>query len=320
MINKPSVNPNLIVPAGTQVVTRIEIKNSTGEILCLCGSVAVVVKSPTDNSHAYQLRFLNGEETTLRRHEFSIRKQFQEDGLQQAGEQLAEFNLYEYVIYRCIVGSRAYGLDNANSDIDRRGIYLAPAHMHWSLYGIPDQLDNKDTEECYWEMQKFLILALKANPNVLECLYTPLIETMTPLTEELLAIRSIFLSQLVYQTYNGYVMSQFKKMEQDLRTKGEIKWKHAMHLIRLLLSGIKILKEGFVPVHIEEYREQLLAIRHSQMTWKEVDKWRLSLHQDFDQSLAATKLPERPDYEKANAFLIKARRSMVEDFNCLRSD
>ena len=320
MINKPSVNPNLIVPAGTQVVTRVEIKNSPGEILCLRGAVAVVVKSPTDNSHAYQLRFINGEEATLRRHEFSIRKQFQEDGLQQAGAQLAEFNLYDYVIYRCIVGSRAYGLDDANSDIDRRGIYLPPAYMHWSLYGIPEQLDNKDTEECYWEIQKFLILALKANPNVLECLYTPLRETVTPLAEKLLEIRSIFLSKLVYQTYNGYVMSQFKKMEQDLRTKGEIKWKHAMHLIRLLLSGIKILQEGFVPVRVEEYREQLLAIRHKDISWEEVDNWRLSLHQEFDQAFATTHLPERPDYEKANTFLMQARRSMVEDFNCSRHD
>jgi hypothetical protein len=187
--------------------------------------------------------------------------------------------------------------------------------MHWSLYGIPEQLDNKDTEECYWEIQKFLILALKANPNVLECLYTPLVETVTPLAEELLAIRSIFLSQLVYQTYNGYVMSQFKKLEQDLRNQGTIKWKHAMHLIRLLLSGVKILKEGFVPVRIEDYREQLLAIRNKQRSWEEVDNWRLSLHQEFDQAFAKTNLPERPDYEKANAFLIKARRSMVEDLN-----
>src|SRR3989454_1394671 len=33
------------------------------------------------------------------------------------------------------------------------------------------------------------------------------------------------------------MMSQFKKLEQDLRARGEIKWKHAMHLMRLLLSG-----------------------------------------------------------------------------------
>ena len=160
-------------------------------------------------------------------------------------------------------------------------------------------------------MQKFIILALKANPNILECLYTPLIEKTTPIAEKLLANKEIFLSQLVYQTYNGYVMSQFKKMEQDLRNKGEIRLKHAMHLIRLLLSGITVLKEGFVPVKISDYREELLAIRNGDMFWEEVNKWRLDLHQKFDLSLKNTSLPERPDYERANALLIEARKIMV---------
>jgi predicted nucleotidyltransferase len=124
-------------------------------------------------------------------------------------------------------------------------------------------------------------------------------------------MRSMFLSQLVYQTYNSYVMSQFKKMEQDIRTKGEVKWKHVMHLIRLLLSGITVLKKGFVPVRVEEHRQQLLAIRRGEVSWEEVNALRLSLHQEFDTAFAATDLPERPDYERANAFLIKARASMV---------
>ena len=292
-------------------MSRVEVKDSAGELLCLRGAVGVVVKAPTDNSHAYRVRLPNGVEVTLRRHEFSIRKHFQKEGLQQAESELAELNLYDHVIYRCIVGSRAYGLDDANSDTDRRGIYLPPAQLHWSLYGIPEQLENKDTQECYWELQKFLILALKANPTVLECLYTPLVETATPLAEELLAMRSMFVSQLVYQTYNSYVMSQFKKMEQDIRTKGEVKWKHVMHLIRLLLSGITVLKKGFVPVRVEEHRQQLLAIRRGEVSWEEVNALRLSLHQEFDTAFAATDLPERPDYERANAFLLKARASMV---------
>ncbi len=294
-------------------MSRVEVKDSAGELLCLRGAVGVVVKAPTDNSHAYRVRLPNGVEVTLRRDEFSIRKHFQKEGLQQAESELAELNLYDHVIYRCIVGSRAYGLDDANSDTDRRGIYLPPAQLQWSLYGIPEQLENKDAQECYWELQKFLILALKANPTVLECLYTPLVETATPLAEELLAMRSMFLSQLVYQTYNSYVMSQFKKMEQDIRTKGEVKWKHVMHLIRLLLSGITVLKKGFVPVRVEEHRQQLLAIRRGEVSWEEVNALRLSLHQEFDTAFAATDLPERPDYERANAFLLKARTSMVSE-------
>ena len=88
-----------------------------------------------------------------------------------------------------------------------------------------------------------------------------MVEKATPLAEKLLAMRGSFLSRLVYQTFNGYVLSQFKKMQADIRNKGQVKWKHVMHLIRLLLSGISIMREGFVPVRVDEYREKLLAIR-----------------------------------------------------------
>lgn len=303
---------NLILPAGTQVVSRVEVKTPAGAVSCLAGAVGKIVQSPTDNSHTYQIQLPDGTQVNLRRHEFSIRKHYQQEGLQLPSNVLADYNLYDSVIYRCVVGSRAYGLDHAESDVDRRGIYLPPAELHWSLYVIPEQLENNATQECYWELQKFLVLALKANPNLLECLYTPLVETATPLAMELLEIRHIFLSQLVYQTYNSYALSQFKKMEQDLRTIGEIRWKHAMHLIRLLLSGITVLKEGFVPVRVEEHRAQLLAIRNQEMSWPEVDAWRLRLHQVFDRAFTNTHLPQRPDYEAANAFLLRARRTMVK--------
>ena len=121
-------------------------------------------------------------------------------------------------------------------------------------------------------------------------------------------MRSCFLSRVVYQTFNGYVLSQFKKMQADLRNQGKVKWKHVMHLIRLLLSGIHVLKHGFVAVRVEEQREQLLAIKRGELPWEETEKWRLGLHAEFDRAFAETKLPERPDYEKANAFLIRARR------------
>lgn len=277
------------------------------------GAVGTIIESPTDNSHRYRVQLPDGKVVSLKRFEFSIRKHFQKEGLETSKHQLEELNLFEQVIYRCIVGSRAYGLDDDTSDTDRRGIYLPPAALHWSLYGVPEQIEHKDNQECYWELQKFLLLALKANPNVLECLYTPLVEIATPLAEQLLREREMFLSQLVYQTYNSYVLSQFKKMEQDLRTSGTIRPKHAMHLIRLLLSGITILKEGFVPVRAEAYRDQLLAIKYQQMSWQETNNWRLSLHQEFDRAFATTRLPERPDYQKANAFLIAARQRMVNN-------
>jgi uncharacterized protein len=309
--NPQPFNPNLIIPVGTHVVTHIAVKLTNGTERS-CGTLGVIVKAPIDDSsHYYRIRFPDGSEALLHRKELSIRKQWQETNLHNTSSLLDESYFDNYVIYRCIVGSKAYGLDDENSDTDRRGIYLPPAELHWSLSGIPEQIDHKATEECYWEIQKFLTLALKANPNILECLYTPLVETLTPLAEELLRMRDAFISKLVYQTYNGYVMSQFKKIEQDLRTKGAIKPKHAMHLIRILLSGITILKEGIVKVRVEENRDNLLAIRHDEMPWEEVNAWRLRLHQDFESAFEQTNLPERPNYKQANDFLIKARRTMI---------
>jgi predicted nucleotidyltransferase len=305
-------NPHLILPIGTQVVTMVELRERNGEPLRRSGSVAKIIKAPTDNEHCYLIEFADGGRASLHRHELAIRKHVQNLTFDRVDSPVDDRDLYQHVIYRCTVGSRAFGLDVPDSDTDRRGIYLPPATLEWSLYGLPEQLEDHETQECYWELQKFLVLSLKANPNVLECLYTPLVEFTTPTADELLAHRQAFLSKLVYQTYNGYVLSQFKKLEQDLRTAGELKWKHVMHLIRLLLSGISILREQIVPVDVGAHKERLFAIRSGDVTWEKVNAWRLELHKEFDQAFEKTTLPERPDYEWANEFLISARRSMVD--------
>jgi hypothetical protein len=114
---------------------------------------------------------------------------------------------------------------------------------------------------------------------------------------------------MIFQAFNGYALSQFKKLEQDLRNQGEIRWKHAMHLLRLLLTGAASLREGRIPVRVEAHRERLLAVKRGEVAWLEIDSWRKELHRDFEQALSLTKLPERPDYERVNAFLIEVRRS-----------
>lgn len=308
-------SPHLILPVGTQVVALVEAKGTDGKPAHPRGAVGVVMQAPSDYWHSYRVRFPEGFEAAFKRQDLAILSQYKagevgKDSGDAVGP-LAEYDLYDHVIYRCVVGSRAYGLDDEHSDTDRRGVYLPPAKRHWSLYGVPEQLENPDAEETYWEVQKFLTLALKANPNVLECLYTPLVEHATPLAREMLDMRSSFLSRMVYPTYNGYVLSQFKKLGADLRNKGALKWKHVMHLIRLLLAGITVLEEGVVPVHVGPHRERLLSIKRGEVSFEVVEAWRIELHKRFDAAAESTKLPERPDYDRANAFLLRARKSVV---------
>jgi hypothetical protein len=323
--------------AGTQVVSLVEVHGANNSLVHPRGAVGVVTRTPTGDQHKFLVRFPDGFEASLAREHLDALKHFK-DWLPDAAPDSA-FNLEDLVIYRCVVGSRAYGLDTDESDTDRRGVYIAPADLQWSLFGAPEQFEDNATQSCYWELQKFLIMALKANPNILECLYSPVVEKLTPLGEALLSIREALLSQMIFQTFNGYAMSQFKKIEQDIRNQpsreakrrakaaapksaedegghaqssGGIRWKHAMHLLRLLLTGAATLREGRVPVRVEAHRDRLLAVKRGEMPWPEVDLWRKELHSNFEHALSATKLPERPDYEGANRFLVKARREMAK--------
>ncbi|MCB9882810.1 MAG: nucleotidyltransferase domain-containing protein [Planctomycetes bacterium] len=301
----------MIVPVGTKVLSKSVIAGTHHAYPE--GTLAVIVETPQDASHAYRVRLSDGFETSLTRAQFVLLRTHQEEGLREGMGALEDHELTTSVIYRCLVGSRAYGLDTETSDYDTRGIYLPPAERHWSLYGVPEQLENRETDEVYWELQKFLLLALKANPNILEVLHSPEVLDVTPLAEELLAMRTRFLSKLVYQTYNGYVMSQFKKLTSRRERGLEPKWKHAMHLIRLLLAGITALEEHVVPVRVDEaHRSKLMSIRVGEMPFEYVDKWRLELHRRFENAFRSTTLPQRPDYEAAGDFLIRARRFAAE--------
>jgi uncharacterized protein len=59
--------------------------------------------------------------------------------------------------------------------------------------------------------------------------------------------------------------------------------------------------------------EQLFAIKRGEWTFAEADSYRKQLQVEFERAFQETTLPDRPDYERANAFLIEARRRALAD-------
>ena len=304
---------HFILPVGTAVVVLTETRDVTGKPLHAAGAIATIIKSPVAVGSAgavggrYRVRFYDGVEEMVDRRGLEVLSRYQ------LGEMVSgdEKGLWGCVIYRCVIGSRAYGLEDEDSDTDTRGIFLPPADAYWSLTGVPDVLENDATQEAYWEAKRFISLALRANPNVLECLYSPLVQASSPIAEALISIRGKLLSKLVYQTYSGYVASQFKKIQSDVRNQGAVKWKHAMHLLRLQLAGVHILKTGHVEVKVAEHRERLLAVKRGEIPFDECDRWRLQLSQRMEEAVTVSPLPDRPDYAAANQWLLQARRSSL---------
>ncbi|WP_269802755.1 nucleotidyltransferase domain-containing protein [Actinocorallia populi] len=205
-----------------------------------------------------------------------------------------------------VTGSRAYGLDTAGSDVDRRGVFVAPTELFWRLDKPPTHLDGPLPEQFSWEVERFCGLALEANPTVLECLWSPLVEKTTPQGEELRALRPAFLSRKAHRTFLRYAERQFQRATPA--DGGPVKWKHVMHLLRLLISGRHLVETGDLLVDATPYREGLLAVRRGERTWEDVAAWRDELLAGLDAALAATPLPEAPDRAAVEEFLISVRR------------
>jgi len=309
--------PSFLIPIGTQVVLRYARRVPGTDIEKPAGSVAEVLESPDSNDRPYLVRLLDGTAFRLKFGEILVRRgahTVEVSGT--AGPEVSGF-----VIYRVLVGSRAYGLSTASSDEDRRGVFLPPADWNWSLTKPPEQVEefSAGVEEVDWEIEKFLRLALQANPNILETLWSPVVLFADETGAELQQMRNCFLSRHLYRTYSGYVMSQFRLMKKGFGANGQFKAKHAMHLIRLLHSGIHALMEGEIRVNVAEHRDELLAIRSGHVPFGDIEKRAIELDRIFRDAFTHTSLPEKPDTDRVNRFLIASRRRRALDDNYPRS-
>ncbi|WP_406509241.1 DNA polymerase beta superfamily protein [Streptomyces sp. NBC_00212] len=213
-----------------------------------------------------------------------------------------------HTVYSCVMGSRAFGLATEDSDTDVRGIYLAPTELFWRFEKPPTHVEGPADEQFSWELERFCELALRANPNVLECLHSPLVEHIDDIGRELLALRGAFLSRQAHVTFARYALGQRKKLDADVRQHGAPRWKHAMHLLRLLMSCRDLLRTGVLTIDVGAERERLLAVKRGEISWAEVESWMARLVTDSDEAAATSPLPPGPDRARVAEFLFRVRR------------
>ncbi len=114
------------------------------------------------------------------------------------------------IIFECISGSKAYGLDTPESDTDLRGVFMLPQEGVYGLNYV-EQVADKKNDIVYYELRRFIHLLVKNNPNIIEMLGTPddkilikhpVFERITP---------DIFLSKQCKDTFGGYAFTQVRK-------------------------------------------------------------------------------------------------------------
>lgn len=117
------------------------------------------------------------------------------------------------VVFRGIVGSRAYGTANESSDTDTRGIFAVPAKEYVRLTPPPKQVSDARNDNTFYSLLRFAELTGESNPTTLEMLYLPAdcILKTTSAYGLLKENRALFISQKAVDSHLGYAVSQMKK-------------------------------------------------------------------------------------------------------------
>lgn len=116
----------------------------------------------------------------------------------------------ECLLFECVTGSRAYGTDTPESDLDLRGVFIQPRTRFFGLSGV-DQVSDATNDETFYEIGRFTDLLTKNNPNILEMLYAP--PDCVRFRHPLMALLrpELVLSKLCRDTFAGYAISQVRR-------------------------------------------------------------------------------------------------------------
>ncbi len=205
------------LPIGTEIVTRVDkqvgdrtvTQGAVGRVVALAdadaGGAALV---DVDLVGVGRARFLR-DEVVPRKAGLTRYARRRHD----AWEALAPT-----IVLDVVVGSRAWGLDHAGSDEDRRGVFVLPFDWQTGLAEPPLDLATADGCRAYWEVGKALRQAVRADPNTLELLFVATADDVRdPMAAVLLEVRGAFVSQEIYGSFGRYALSQLDRLDHNQR-------------------------------------------------------------------------------------------------------
>ena len=200
------------LPHGTEVVLGVE--RTVGGKRVPQGALGRVTKSP-DEAGMVEVMIVGIGVARYRRDELVPRKEGQ---ARFARRRAADWDaLAGCHILEATVGSRAWGLADAGSDTDVRGLFALPLPWTAGLAEPPTDLVSVDGSATFWELGKAVRQALRADPNTLETLFVPTARPLDELGEWVLHARDAFVSAQIYGSFGQYALAQLRRLAQSQR-------------------------------------------------------------------------------------------------------
>ncbi|OOM71484.1 putative nucleotidyltransferase [Clostridium puniceum] len=159
-------------------------------------------------------------------------------------------NLADNIIYLTLSGSIGYGTNLDHSDIDLRGIAIERKE---SIYGFEsfEQFEDVETDTVIYGFKKFVSLALKGNPNILELLGTKdeHIIYVNKYGETLRKNKELFLSKRIINTFGNYATAQLRRLQNALTRDQYPQEEKEKHILATVNSQMNHFSSNYTEFH-----------------------------------------------------------------------
>lgn len=233
------------------------------------------------------------------------------------------------MLLRVLVGSGVHGTSiDGQDDRDEMGVCVEPQRTvlglgrfeHYTFRTQPEGVCSGpgDLDLVVYGLRKYAALAAKGNPTVLLPLFVPddAVCYLNEFGRELRERRGMFLSRLAGARFKGYLHSQRQGLmglrsggtrnqgRADIRARYGFDTKFAMHMVRLGLQGVELLRTGDISLPMREPElGWLRALRRGEHTKQEALDRAEELEREIDGLMATTLLPDQPAWAEIDRWL-----------------
>ena len=216
------------------------------------------------------------------------------------------------IVLSVVVGAPAHGLaelDDLPADrVRRRAVFVPPTESFWEFTKPPAEVAGPGLDRIAWEVERFCVLGLAADPVAYEVLASPLVEVCHPIGAELRELTVAFLSQRAADAYRRATATDYARAAAAMAAGGTPRWRQVAEVIRLLIEVEHLLRTGELTLDAGTHREQLLAVAAGELPWVETQAWVESLRDRSAEAVLRSPLPPLPNVPAVRNWLLSVRR------------
>jgi hypothetical protein len=226
-----------------------------------------------------------------------------------------------------VTGTHQYGFTSHDSDLDVRGVFIAPTVDGLGLIKkakdhaqMMSEIDGIEVDGVAFEIERFMSLVLKGSGNLIEELFSPIVVREGPYLNQLREAVSANFSKQLIRHYIGFFENCVKKL------KGEKKppeVKTALYAVRIALTGVHLMRTGQIEAHLPtlaeaygcEFIPEWLSMKTSEhepipsQLLGQFTETLMPLRQRLKRSVQEASLPKGPPVpQKLSDLLVKIRR------------